>query len=77
VADRPACEFAILRHSDQNLSTLSAPFTIEPIGIAVSANELSLQSLLDNYIEAFRESGLIEQLQVRWLENDAWISQIP
>ncbi|HEY7819519.1 MAG TPA: transporter substrate-binding domain-containing protein [Vicinamibacteria bacterium] len=77
VADRPACELAILRHPDQNLSTLSAPFTIEPIGIAVSANELSLQSLLDNYIEAFRESGLIEQLQVRWLENDAWISQIP
>jgi polar amino acid transport system substrate-binding protein len=77
VADRPACDLAILRHPDDNLVTLSAPFTVEPIGIAVRADELSLQSLLDNYVEAFKESGLLEQLRVQWLENSSWISQLP
>jgi ABC-type amino acid transport substrate-binding protein len=77
VADRPACALAVLRHPEANLSTLSAPFTVEPIGIAVRADELSLQSLLDNYVEALRESGLLEQLQTQWLERGAWISQLP
>jgi polar amino acid transport system substrate-binding protein len=50
VADMPACALAVLRYPEANLSTLSAPFTVEPIGIAVRASELSLQSLLSNYV---------------------------
>jgi ABC-type amino acid transport substrate-binding protein len=77
VADMPACALAVLRYPDENLLTLSAPFTVEPIGIAIRASELSLQSFLDNYVEAFKESGLIEMLRVQWLESSNWISQLP
>jgi hypothetical protein len=33
--------------------------------------------LLDSYLSAFADSGLLEMLQVEWLEKDAWVSQIP
>lgn len=77
VADMPACNVAVLRYPEANLSTLSAPFTVEPIGIAVRASERSLQSLLDNYIAAYKESGLIDLLQVQWFERGNWISELP
>jgi ABC-type amino acid transport substrate-binding protein len=77
VADMPSCALAVLRYPDANLTTLSAPFTVEPIGIAVRANELSLQSLLENYVEAYKESGLIDMLRVQWLESGNWIWQLP
>jgi polar amino acid transport system substrate-binding protein len=77
IADMPACTLAVLRYPDENLMTLSAPFTVEPIGIAVRASELSLQNLLNNYIQAYNESGLIEMLRVQWLETGNWISQLP
>ncbi|HSF16188.1 MAG TPA: transporter substrate-binding domain-containing protein [Vicinamibacteria bacterium] len=77
VADMPACNVAVLRYPDRNLMTLSAPFTVEPIGIAVRATELPLQSLLDNYVEAYKESGIVELLQVQWLESGDWISELP
>jgi ABC-type amino acid transport substrate-binding protein len=69
VADLPACLLAVLRHPDQELATLSVPFTHEPIGIAVPANELPLQ-MLDSYMSAFEDSGLLEMLRVQWLEKD-------
>jgi polar amino acid transport system substrate-binding protein len=77
VADMPACTLAVLRYPDENLTTLSAPFTVEPIGIAVRATELPLQSLLNNYIQAYNEAGFIEMLRVEWLERGTWISQLP
>lgn len=77
VADMPACKVAVLRYPEANLSTLSAPFTVEPIGIAVKASERSLQSLLDNYIAGYKESGLIDLLQVQWFERGNWISELP
>jgi polar amino acid transport system substrate-binding protein len=77
IADMPACALAVLRYPDENLQTLSAPFTVEPIGIAVRASELSLQSLLQNYVAAYDDSGFIEMLRVQWLESGNWISQLP
>ena len=77
VADMPACVLAVLRYPDDDLSTLSAPLTVEPIGIAVPATELSLQSLLENYVSAYKDSGLMEMLRVQWLENGDWVSQLP
>jgi hypothetical protein len=53
------------------------PFTHEPIGIAVPANELPLQMLLDSYMSAFEDSGLLEMLRVQWLEKGDWVSALP
>lgn len=77
VADMPACNLAVFRHPDEDLATLSAPLTVEPIGIAVSSSELPLQMLLDNYVSAFEASGLLEMLRVQWLEKGDWVDSLP
>jgi polar amino acid transport system substrate-binding protein len=77
VADMPACILAVLRYPDHELETLSAPLTVEPIGIAVPASEIPLQSLLKNYLDAFEDSGILELLRVQWLENGDWVSELP
>ena len=77
VADVPAVKLAILRHPDADLVTLAAPLTVEPIGIAVPSSELPLQMLLDNYVSAYEDSGLLDMLRVQWLEKGDWISQLP
>jgi ABC-type amino acid transport substrate-binding protein len=77
VADVPAVQFAILRHPGENLATLAGPFTVEPIGIAVPSTELPLQMLLDNYVTAYENSGLLEMLRVQWLEKGDWVSKLP
>jgi hypothetical protein len=68
---------AVLRHPDSDLATVSAPFTVEPIGIAAPANELPLQMLLASYVRAFEDSGLLEMLRVQWLEKGDWVSALP
>ena len=77
VADMPACALAVLRYPDEDLATLSAPMTVEPIGIAVPASELPLQMLLDSYLSAFEDSGLLEMLRVQWLEKGDWVRELP
>ncbi len=77
VADVPACNLAVFRYPDEDLATLSAPLTVEPIGIAVSASELPLQMLLDNYVSAYEASGLLEMLRVQWLEKGDWVESLP
>ena len=77
VADMPACALAVLRYPEEDLETLSAPMTVEPIGIAVPATEIPLQMLLDNYLSAFEDSGLLEMLRVQWLERGGGLAQLP
>lgn len=77
VADLPACLLAVLRRPNQELATLSVPFTHESIGIAVPANALPLQMLLDSYMSAFEDSSLLEMLRVQWLEKGDWVSALP
>jgi len=77
VADLPACVVAKHRFPNDGLETLMAPLTVEPIGIAVLASELPLQSLLRNYVKAYEDQGFLELLQVQWLESGDWISRLP
>ena len=77
VADMPACKLAVFRYPEEDLATLSAPLTVEPIGIAVPSSELPLQMLLDNYVSAYEASGLLEMLRVQWLEKGDWVESLP
>ena len=77
VADMPICLLSMLRYPDQGLATLRQPLTVEPIGVAVPANDLSFRNLVDNYIEAIEKTGILEQLRKSWLEDGAWIAALP
>ena len=77
VADMPICLLSLMRFPDEGLATLSEPLTIEPIGIALPGNDPMFRGLMDNYLEAFEKTGILEQLRKKWLEDGAWIAALP
>jgi polar amino acid transport system substrate-binding protein len=77
VADIEACQFAILRNPDAGLATLSAPLTIEPIGIAVAPDDALLVNLIENYLGTLDGMGLLDELHVKWYESGDWLIQVP
>ncbi len=77
VADMPACLLAVMRNPDADLVTLNEPLTIEPLGIAVDANDLHFRDLVANYVEAYRRAGLIEALRSKWMDDNSWIAALP
>jgi polar amino acid transport system substrate-binding protein len=77
VADMPVCILAVMRHPNKDLGTLSKPFTVEPVGIALSASDARFQNLIENYLEAIERTGILEELRKRWLENGDWMSALP
>lgn len=77
VADMPICMLSVMRYPDNRLATLDQPMTVEPIGIAMSASDARLKSLIASYIDAFEGSGIMEELRAKWLEDGSWIAALP
>ncbi len=77
VADYPICVLSVLRHPEQGLATLVSPLTIEPIGIALPANDALLVNLVQNYLNALEGTGVLEALRARWFEDSSWLDQLP
>jgi len=77
VADMPACMLSILRHPDAGLATLSSPVTIEPIGIAISKKDPQFYNLIDNYLDAYSNMGLLDKLNSKWFVDKSWIAALP
>ncbi len=77
VADMPICLLSLMRFPNAGLATLREPLTIEPIGIALPGNDPMLHHLMDNYLDAFERTGILEQLRKKWLEDGAWIAALP
>ena len=77
VADYPICVLSVLRHPEQGLATLASPLTIEPIGIALPANDALLVNLVQNYLNALQGTGVLEVLSARWFEDASWLDQLP
>jgi polar amino acid transport system substrate-binding protein len=77
VADMPICLLTVLRYPNEGLATLTQPFTIEPIGIAVPAGDPQFLNLLENYVEALEGAGLMELMRKKWLEDGSWVAALP
>ena len=77
VADMPICLLSLLRYPNEGLATLTEPLTIEPIGIAVPANDLQFRNLVTNYVDAMERTGILQQLRKKWLEDGSWIAALP
>ena len=77
VADMTICVLSVLRYPDRGLATLNQPMTVEPIGIAVPADDPQLLNLLDNYLDALEEVGYMKELRRVWLSDDAWLAALP
>jgi ABC-type amino acid transport substrate-binding protein len=77
IADMTICVLSVLRYPDMGLATLNQPMTVEPIGIAVPANDPQLLNLLDNYLDALEELGYMKELRRVWLQDDSWLAGLP
>ncbi len=77
IADFPICQLSILRHPEAGLSTLMTPFTIEPLGIALSADDPLLINLIENYLNTLENTGLLIQFKAKWFSDGSWVSELP
>ena len=76
IADVPICVLTVLRNPDKDLATLSEPLNVEPIGVALSAEDGRFKNLIENYIRTFEMTGILEELRKKWLEDSSWIQDI-
>ena len=77
VADFPFCALSVLRYPEAGLSALMTPFTIEPLGIALPADDPLLVNLVVNYLNTLEGTGLLTRFKAKWLYEDAWLSELP
>ena len=77
VADASIIMLSMMRNPDAGLRAANKPLTIEPIGIAVPANDPLLLNLMENYMAALERSGALEQLHKKWFQSGSWLVQLP
>lgn len=77
VADMPICRLTIMRHPEADFATLKEPFTYEPIGVAVSADDPQFLNLIDNFVDAMESTGALDRVRTAWLRNNDWIAALP
>lgn len=76
VADYPICVVSVLRYPDKGLASVITPFTYEPIGIALPANDPLLVNWLQNFLNALEDSGQLKQLKDHWLKGGTWLEKL-
>jgi polar amino acid transport system substrate-binding protein len=77
VADFPICVLSVLRYPDKGLATLVTPFTIEPLGIALPANEPLFLNLVQNHLDALAITGILGSVRSKWFEDGSWVRELP
>jgi ABC-type amino acid transport substrate-binding protein len=76
VADHLACKLAVWRNPDAGLATLRNPFTTEPLGIALPADDPLLLNLVQNYLNTLEDTGQLTLLKARWLSDGSWLDSL-
>lgn len=77
VADASIIMLSMMRWPDAGLVAADKPLTIEPIAIAVPANDPLLLNLVQNYMRAMEASGALGELNKKWFQDGAWLVQLP
>ena len=76
VADYPVCAITQLRNPDANLASLKQPLTIEPIGLALPADDGLFLNLVENYLHSLQLLSTLDALQKKWFEDGGWLLQV-
>ena len=77
IADYPICAVSLMRHPDAGLAAVAAPFTFEPIGIALAPNDPLLMNLVSNYLTVLEGTGLLDALRAKWFNEGNWLARLP
>jgi len=77
VADFHICAVNAMRYRDKGLAAGGVPFTYEPLGVALPADDLLLVNWVNNFLLNLRGSGDLETLARRWFNDPSWLQQLP
>ncbi len=77
IADMPITLLTLLRYPNAGFVTLDRPLTIEPIGVALPANDPQFANLIQRYLDTIEGMGLLDALRAQWLEDGSWIAALP
>jgi polar amino acid transport system substrate-binding protein len=77
VADYQICLVSLLRYPDQGLISIITPFSYEPLGIALPAGDPHLINWVNNFLNTLKESGELDELRARWIEDGSWLNELP
>ena len=76
MADYPYVTLEAFRNKDKGYIAIP-PFSVEPLGIAVRADDPLFLNFLDNTVGMMRGDGLLNAMTQRWFSNSAWIAELP
>jgi polar amino acid transport system substrate-binding protein len=77
IADFPICIVSTFRYPNRGLTSLITPFTYEPLGIALPANDPLLVNWVENFLRTLQGSGTLKKLEARWFKDASWLNQLP
>jgi len=77
VADYHFCAVSAFRHKDKGLTTVEAPFTFEPIGVAMQEGDPLLVNWAQNFFTALNGSGELKKMADRWFLDASWMKELP
>jgi polar amino acid transport system substrate-binding protein len=77
VADHHFCLFSAARYKDKGLTTVTAPFTYEPIGVAMPDGDPLLVNWVQNFLVALSGSGDLKKMSERWFNDASWLKELP
>jgi len=77
VSDYHACIVAAIRHPDAGLVTVLSRFTYEPLGIALPPGDSHLLDWMENFLGVMEQSGELDRLKQKWIEDTSWINDLP
>jgi polar amino acid transport system substrate-binding protein len=77
VADYPVCAVSAFRYQGKGLAAGEVRFTVEPLGIALPANDPLLINWVENFLNAAKGTGGLAKLEERWFKDGSWVKELP
>ena len=76
VADHPICVVSVARYPQHNLFSIISPFTYEPLGVALPADDPLLVNWVTNFLNKLEDSGIMETMKDRWFRDVSWVKKL-
>jgi polar amino acid transport system substrate-binding protein len=77
LADYTIGLISVLKNPGKGLVAVVTPITYEPLGIALPANDPLLVNWTENFLFMLKDSGELDKMKRRWLENSSWLDKLP
>jgi polar amino acid transport system substrate-binding protein len=77
VADYHYCLVSAVRFKEKGLTTVTAPFTFEPIGVAMPDGDPLLVNWVQNFLITLNGSGDLKKMTERWFNDASWLKELP